>query len=257
MKKIFLRGVPIAIAIMIAGCGGSYYDTGELVGVPNRPGWSYLYPYGMSYIPSGTLNIGQSDQDINYSFTQRAKSISIQGFYMDDTEITNNEYRQFVYWVKDSLSAYLVGDPYIIEDEDGNETIDWILFREQFNYADPEIMDMIEELYVAEDQQFWGQKEFNTGKLVFTYDEINYREASKLSSRSKERSTFIMNRSMHIYPDTLCWVRDYTYSYNEPMTRRYFSHPAFDKYPVVGVNWLQATAFCAWRSKLWLDYRRA
>ena len=42
------------------------------------------------------------------------------------------------------------------------------------------------------------------------------------------------------YPDTLVWIRDFSYSYNEPMTKRYFSHPAFGNYPVVGVNWKQA-----------------
>ena len=40
---------------------------------------------------------------------------------MDDTEITNNEYRQFVYWVRDSIAHTIMGD--FIEDDFGNESI--------------------------------------------------------------------------------------------------------------------------------------
>ena len=39
------------------------------------------------------------------------------------------------------------------------------------------------------------------------------------------------------------------------MTRNYFWHSAFDDYPVVGVNWIQCTAFCIWRTNLWNDIR--
>jgi gliding motility-associated lipoprotein GldK len=34
------------------------------------------------------------------------------------------------------------------------------------------------------------------------------------------------------------------------MTNSYFHHLAYDNYPVVGVSWKQATAFCIWRSNL-------
>ncbi|HRW21865.1 MAG TPA: SUMF1/EgtB/PvdO family nonheme iron enzyme, partial [Bacteroidales bacterium] len=61
---------------------------------------------------------------------------------------------------------------------------------------------------------------------------------------------------VHIYPDTLCWMSDYTYSYNEPMTKMYFWHPAYDHYPVVGVNWKQANAFSVWRSNYKNSYQR-
>lgn len=47
-------------------------------------------------------------------------------------------------------------------------------------------------------------------------------------------------------PDTNCWREKL--SYNEPMVKYYYRFPAFDKYPVVGVSWLQATNYAAWRS---------
>lgn len=63
-----------------------------------------------------------------------------------------------------------------------------------------------------------------------------------------------MEEKVNVYPDTMVWIRDFSYSYNEPMTRNYFWHPAFDDYPVVGVNWAMANAFCFWRTKLWNSY---
>ncbi len=80
----------MSLVMLLASCGRD--NVGQLVGVKERPKWKgNINPYGMVYVESGYLNIGQSDQDIFSSYTQRPKSISITGFYMDDTEISNNE----------------------------------------------------------------------------------------------------------------------------------------------------------------------
>jgi gliding motility-associated lipoprotein GldJ len=47
-------------------------------------------------------------------------------------------------------------------------------------------------------------------------------------------------------PDTLVWRN--RLGYNETMTNNYLRHPAYANYPVVGVNWIQATEFCKWRT---------
>lgn len=38
----------------------------------------------------------------------------------------------------------------------------------------------------------------------------------------KGRGSFIMKYKVKIYPDTLCWLKDFTYSYNEPFGERVF-----------------------------------
>ena len=177
---------------------------------------------------------------------------------MDDTEITNNEYRQFIEWVRDSIAHHLIGDEHLLETADGNEIINW---KKQIRWSDEEIMDALEDMYYPESDRFWGKRLINPEVLKYEYSWIDYKEAAKNQYRLrngmevKSRSELIKNETVSIYPDTLVWVRDFTYSYNEPMTRHYFWHPAYDGYPVVGVTWKQATAFSVWRTKFMNDWR--
>jgi sulfatase modifying factor 1 len=110
MKNLqgLLSKVSLALLLFVAGCSGGY--NGQLLGELDRPKWNPITPYGMVFIPSGVLHIGPSDQDVNASLQARAKQVSIVGFYMDDTEITNNEYRQFINWVRDSVAHAMIGD---------------------------------------------------------------------------------------------------------------------------------------------------
>ena len=79
-------------------------------------------------------------------------------------------------------------------------------------------------------------------------------DVSTIKNDVKWIKEFIVKRDQKVYPDTLVWMRDFSYSYNEPMTKSYYSHPSFGKYPVVGVTWKQAVAFCNWRTHIQNSY---
>jgi len=103
MKPRFLQGIKSALIVLssfslLQGCifGGKKGDDGQLTGVADREGWKQDLPYGMISVPPGTFHMGQADEDIASSKINMNKQITISGFYMDDTEITNNEYRQFL-----------------------------------------------------------------------------------------------------------------------------------------------------------------
>ncbi len=251
MKNLqgLLSKFSLALLLFVTGCKGGY--NGQLLGEQDRPKWNPITPYGMVFIPSGVLHIGPSDQDVNSSMQARAKQVSIVGFYMDDTEITNNEYRQFINYVRDSVAHKLQGD---VEtgNEDGKETIDW---NKKIEWSGKQKNEALEDIYLPENERIWGRKELALSKLKYDYEWFDYKAAAQTKNRGKSRTSFIHKESVDVYPDTLVWVRDFSYSYNEPMTRNYFHHPAFDDYPAVGVTWHQANAFCFWRTRLWEDYR--
>ncbi len=250
MKNLSILMV-LAVALSMAGCkGGSSSkglpDDGQLHGVAPASKYNLTKPPGMVYIPPGTFHMGPSDEDMNYAFTARNKQVSINGFWMDATEITNNDYRQFTNWVRDSIGATMMQYG---KEIDGKFSVDWKK-AQTIKWNDKATVEKIDQLVLTPDDRIFGKKEIDPSKLIYHSETFNLKEAAKKSNEGKKRSQFIDKKDVPVYPDTLVWIRDFSYSYNEPMTQRYYSHPAFGNYPVVGVNWNQATVFCEWRSQL-------
>ena len=272
-NKIF--GYLAIATLMFSSC--SKKNTGELVGTGRDP-YIHTDPYGMLFIPLGSFHMGPSDQDINYSMNSQKKSVSVQSFYMDETEITNDEYRQFVEHVRDSLGLTIMGEQdagkYLKDEGEYAQRLNW---DKKIPWDSEDAREELAVLFLEEgDERFYKRKEIDARKLNFEYWWIDFKRASikenrysyeniqdaQLGTKSwtygngiNDRGDFIMREVINIFPDTLAWVHDFTYSWNEPMTQMYFWHPVYDHYPVVGVSWEQARAFCVWRTRLYNVWR--
>ena len=207
MNKHNLLGTIAWCAVMtgfsiLTSCSvGQKQIDGELIGVEGREGYTQDTPYGMVTIPGGTFHMGQSDEDVAATQINFNKQVTIGGFYMDDSEITNNEYRQYADAIGGAAANQGAAAP-------GTGTGE-------------------------------GAAAGSSPGTTYTPEETAMIAAKKY------------------LPDTAVWMRDFTFHMGDPMMQYYYFHPAFDDYPVVGVNWKAAKLFCKWRTQFLNESRIA
>lgn len=266
----------IFVTSLLYSCS-PYRGGGELIGTRKSKKWFEPQPYGMVMIPTGSLNIGNNDEDITWAMSSASKVVSIPAFWMDETEITNDEYRQFVAWVIDSIRRQRLVDEgfeeFLLRDRKTGEPLEpaRLDYHAKIDMRNEEYREVLEGMMYQGDDRI-SESELDVRKLVYSYSWYDFEQAAKNDrfydpesgtykggfvinadgekEPIKGRSSFILKKKVKVYPDTLCWLKDLTYSYNEPFVREYFSHVGYDNYPVVGVNWHQAKAFCHWRTQL-------
>lgn len=182
---------------------------------------NYLYVHSTSYNSSIEVPIQE-------------ELVTVRSYIISNTEVTNRQYREFVNWVIDSIGLTVMAsiDPSYYKDPT-LKSLNWLRRHEVVAHLKDvyspfaKVLDSVF-TYSVDGMQI-GRKYINTDKLFY--------------------STRTGKETIAIYPDTLVWIRDIPTAYNDPISKDYFSSSFYNDYPVVGVNWYQAKAYCDWLSR--------
>jgi formylglycine-generating enzyme required for sulfatase activity len=301
MSKSIIVICALSLATLTSCFGGKSASSstgGEVTGVGGAA-YTEPAPFGMLAVKRGALKMGLDEKDSLWGKETPVKEISVDGFWMDETEVTNSEYKQFVNWVRDSIIRERMADPSyggdetykIEEDKQGNPVKPHLNWNKALPRKPNEDQQRaIESVYTT--NPVTGEKMLDASQMNYRYEVYDYTEAALRKNRlnpeernlntdvtvnpdeqvmiSKDtayiddegkivRQTinrplsgpwdFLNTYIINVYPDTTCWVNDFPNADNETYMRLYFSSPIYNDYPVVGVTWDQANAFCNWRTE--------
>ena len=296
MKKLI--GLCAVAVMLLSSCFGSKMMTssgGEVTGTGGKA-FTEPTPYGMVLVKRGHLKMGIENQDSLWGKKTPLRDISVDWFWMDETEVTNSKYRQFVNYVRDSILRERLSEidetyKTVKTDKEGNEIATVLNWKKSLPRRPSEDeQEIINGLYVT--NPVTGEKMLDYRQLNYRYEVYDYTAAAlrrnRLNPQERNLNTDItidpeeqvmiskdtayvddegrivretINRPLsgpwdflntyivNIFPDTTCWVNDFPNADNEMYMRYYFSNPAYNDYPVVGVTWEQANAYCAWRTE--------
>lgn len=193
MKKLSIYLLTIIMAaVVVSSCatGSKNSSGGEVTGVGGSA-WNEPQPYGMVLVSRGSMEIGPKEADSLWNLRADSRGMSVDAFWMDETEVTNSKYKQFVFWVRDSIIRERLADPAfggneefkIEEDKEGNPIKPHLNWSKPIPWrnANEDEQRAIESVYRI--NPITGVKELDPEQLNYRYEIFNHTEAAKRKHR--------------------------------------------------------------------------
>jgi gliding motility-associated lipoprotein GldJ len=61
---------------------------------------------GLVLIEGGRFTMGQVSQDVFFDWNNKPRTVTVSSFYMDETEVRNVDYREYLYWLRRVYTDY-------------------------------------------------------------------------------------------------------------------------------------------------------
>lgn len=182
----------IGLGLMCVSCMSSKGSRagGEVTGIGGAA-YAEPAPYGMVLVDRGAYKMGPAKDDSAWSIRANPRGISVESFWMDETEVTNSKYKQFVFWVRDSIIRERLADPAfggneafkIEEDKEGNPITPYLNWNKAIPWrnANEDELRAIESVYRT--NPITGRRELDPTQLNYRYETFNYTAAAQRRNR--------------------------------------------------------------------------
>ncbi|MGD9976453.1 MAG: gliding motility lipoprotein GldJ [Bacteroidales bacterium] len=112
---------------------GWSYNSAEEGGFEVVTNWQPEAGPGLVFIEGGTFTMGRVEQDVMYDWNSVPRRVTVTSFYMDETEITNVDWREYLHWLKRVYVDY----PQVFK----NALPDTLVWRSPLGYNEPFVTD--------------------------------------------------------------------------------------------------------------------
>jgi gliding motility-associated lipoprotein GldJ len=114
----------------VSNTTGLNYGYPNFGGFQNHPGYEQETGPGLVFIEGGSFAMGRVEQDVMYDWNNIPRRVTVSSFYMDETEIRNIDYNEYLYW----LSYVYASDYRFLYRQALPDTLVW---RQRLAYNEP------------------------------------------------------------------------------------------------------------------------